>query len=68
MESHWFNVADGHLNEEEIHRLHMKIKEQRRLIVQKHVGAIDMPHNQKLMDRATESAKSYIVNFYASED
>lgn len=68
MEGHWFSVSAGHLNEEEIHRLHMKIKEQRRLIVQKHLGTIDMPHNQKMMDRAIESAKSYIVNFYASEE
>ena len=68
MEGHWFNVSEGLLTEEEIHKLHIKIKEQRRLLVQRCVGTIDIPHNQKLMDKATESAKHYLNNFYFSEE
>jgi len=68
MEGHWFNVSEGLLTDEEIHKLHMKIKDQRRLLIQKCVGAVDIPHNQKLMDKATASAKCYFENFYVSEE
>lgn len=64
MENHWFNVAEGRLNDEEIHKLHMKLKEQRRLIIQKNIGAIDLPHDQSMMNEATESSKIYFKNFY----
>lgn len=68
MENHWFNVAEGYLSDEEIHKLHMKIKEQRRLIVQKNIGTIDLPHDKILMEEAIESAKRYFENFYTFED
>jgi hypothetical protein len=68
MENHWFNVAEGRLSGEEIHALHMKIKEQRRLAIQKNIGTIDVPHNQRLMDEATRSAKQYFDNFYSFEE
>jgi len=68
MENHWFNVAEARLNDEEIHKLHMKLKEQRRMIVQKNIGAIDLPHDQRLMDEAIESAKRYFENFYTFEE
>lgn len=68
MENHWFNVAEARLNDEEIHELHMKIKEQRRLIVQKHIGSIDLPLDQKIMDESIDSAKRYFKNFYTFEE
>jgi hypothetical protein len=68
MENHWFNVAEGRLSDEEIHKLHMSIKEQRRLIVQKNIGAIDLPHNQTLMDEASKSAALYFNNFYIFQE
>ena len=68
MENHWFNVAEGKLSNEEVHKLHMKLKEQRRLLLQKNIGGIDLPHNQRLMDEATASAKIYFNNFYSFEE
>jgi hypothetical protein len=68
MENHWFNVAEGRLSEEEIHQLHMKIKEQRRMAIQKNIGTIDVPLDQKLMDEATLNAKQYFENFYSFEE
>lgn len=67
MEGHWFNVSEGRLNEEEIHKLHMKLKEQRRLIVQKNLGSLELPHNQALMNKAVENGKTYFNNFYPLE-
>jgi hypothetical protein len=66
MENHWFNVAEGRLNEEEIHKLQIKLKEQRRQILQKHIGPVDIPHDQKIMQRAVEVAKLYFENFYGN--
>ncbi|SMC20428.1 hypothetical protein SAMN02745857_00956 [Andreprevotia lacus DSM 23236] len=68
MENHWFNVSEARLNNEEIHKLHMKIKEQRRLIIQKNIGSIDLPHKKNLMDEATKSARQYFENFYMFEE
>lgn len=68
MEGHWFNVSEGLLTDEEIHKLHMKIKDQRRLLIQKCVGTVDIPHNQRLMDKAVTAAKCYFENFYLSEE
>jgi len=64
MESNWFGISEGRLTEEEIHNLHMKIKEQRRQIIQKHLGSQALPENQKLLDKAKESAKLYFNQFY----
>ena len=64
MENHWFNVSEGKLTEEEIHKLQMKIKEQRRQIIQKHLGSQSLPHNEKLMKKAEEATQVYFSNFY----
>nr|CDQ37735.1 hypothetical protein BN993_07297 [Virgibacillus halodenitrificans] len=64
MENHWFHIAEGRLTEEEIHRLHIEIKEKRRLSIQKHLGKASLPHNEKIMERARQSAKTYFINFY----
>lgn len=68
MEGYWFNVSEGVLTDEEIHRLHMKLKNQKMVLVQKCVGAVDIPHNQKLMDKAIENTKCYFKNFYCLEE
>lgn len=64
MENHWFHIAEGKLTEEEIHRLHIEVKEKRRQSIQKYLGKTSLPHNEKLMERAQESARTYFENFY----
>lgn len=67
MENHWFNVAEGRLNQEEIHKLHMKMKEQRRQIIQKHLGSMPLPVDEGLLEKAKQVTRVYFSNFYAVE-
>lgn len=68
MENRWYDVSEGKLTEEEIHKIHMNYKEKRRQIIQKHLTASPLPHNQKLMDKATNNARTYFTNFYVFEE
>jgi hypothetical protein len=65
MESKWYDISEGKLTEEEIHLLHMKYKEQRRSIIQKHLGADPLPEKDKLLEKAKVLSKSYFTNFYS---
>ena len=65
MENNWFNVSEGKLTEEEIHRLHMQYKGKRRQIIQKYLGSSPLPENQVIMDKAVKNAKFYFNNFYS---
>jgi len=67
MESNWFSVSEGKLTEEEVHRLHMALKQKRRQIIQKHLGASPLPEESAMMEKAKESAKVYFNNFYIFE-
>lgn len=68
METDWFNVSEGKYSNEEIHKIHMKFKETRRQIIQKHLGTSPLPNNDKLMQSSIEEAKLYFSNFYGSEE
>lgn len=63
-ESRWFDVAEGNLTNEEIHKMHMMFKEQRRLIIQKHLGVNPLPHKEHFMRKAIESTRLYFSNSY----
>jgi len=67
MENGWFNVSEGKLTDEETHKLHMRYKEKRRQIIQKHLGAAPLPDNNKMMEEAKKNAASYFNNFYILE-
>ncbi|KJF93834.1 hypothetical protein CTN03_03555 [Photobacterium angustum] len=64
MESKWFDVSEGALTEEQIHKLHMGYKEKRRQLIQKYLGTTPLPENKKMMDKAKKSAQCYFQNFY----
>ena len=64
MEDNWFKVSEGALTEEQIHELHMRCKEKRRQIIQKHLGAAPLPENSKLMEQAKFQTRTYFQNFY----
>lgn len=68
MENHWFNVSEGRLSEEEIHKLHMQIKGTRRQLIQKHIGSESLPKNGKLLAQAVTSTKTYFLNFYSFQE
>ena len=67
MENNWFNVSEGKLTEEEIHKLHMRFKEKRRQIIQKYLGPNPLPENPDMMEKAKENAQFYFNNFYVFE-
>lgn len=64
MENKWFDVSEGKLSEEEIHKLHMRYKEKRRQFIQKHLGSAPLPEEKSMMEKAKESARTYFNNFY----
>jgi hypothetical protein len=64
MENDWFNVSEGKLTEEEIHKLHMRYKEKRRQLIQKYLGASPLPEHSLMLEKAKESARAYFNNFY----
>lgn len=68
MENNWFGISEGRLTEEDIHNLHMKIKEQRRQIIQRHLGSQALPEDKKLLEKAKESARLYFNQFYIFEE
>lgn len=68
MENHWFNIAEGILTIEEIHILHMNIKEQIRVSFRKNLGTIDIPTDESLLTEATVEARHYFENFYIFEE
>lgn len=68
MENHWFNVSEGKLSEEDIHKLHMQIKSTRRQLIQKHIGSESLPKNEKLLAQAVTSTKAYFSNFYSLQE
>jgi hypothetical protein len=67
MENKWFDVSEGRLNEEEIHKLHMIYKEKRRQIIQKYLGSSPLPENPNMLEKAKEGARTYFSNFYSIE-
>jgi hypothetical protein len=67
MENKWFDVSEGKLAEEDIHKLHMRFKEKRRQIVQKYLSSAPLPENDAMMEKAKDSAKTYFNNFYVFE-
>lgn len=64
MESKWFDVSEGYLTEEKIHKLHMRYKEKRRQLIQKYLGASPLPEDNGMLEKAKESAQLYFKNFY----
>lgn len=64
MESDWFAISEGQLQNEEIHKLHMNYKEKRRLIIHKYLASDPLPVRDTLLEQAKEQAKDYFNNFY----
>ena len=63
-ENRWFNVAEGRLTVEEVHKDHMDIKNKRQALIQKFMVDTILPHNEKFMINAKEQTATYFNNFY----
>jgi hypothetical protein len=66
METHWFDVYEYKLSDEDIHKLHMSFKEKKRQILQKHLGSesVSAPHEEKYKTKAQSISKSYFTSMY----
>ncbi len=60
----WFDVAEGNLTDEDIHKLQYEIRSKKVKILQKHLGLNTLPQKKKLFKEATQVADTYINNFY----
>lgn len=63
-EMKWFDVAEGHLTNEEINRLQYEVRSKKTKALHKHLGVNSLPKKEKLFEKAKESAGIYIHNFY----
>ncbi|SDQ81236.1 hypothetical protein [Pseudovibrio sp. Tun.PSC04-5.I4] len=63
MEDRWFEVSQGNMNNQEIHKVTMGFKEKKRQIMQKHMSGLTLPHNKKMMDEAVAKAVEYFEIF-----
>lgn len=64
MEDNWFDVSEGRLTDEEIHKLHMRFKEKRRQTIQKHLGPNPLPDCPKFWEQSKDLTREYFTNFY----
>lgn len=67
METKWFDVSEGKLEIEEIHKLRMSIKKKKREISHKYLTTNPLPKNDKFMKTAVFMAATYFNNFYTEE-
>ncbi len=66
-EGEWYDVGEGRLENEEIHKAQMEIKDRKRKSHDQHMKALHLPERPKLLELAEEKAKLYFKNFYDME-
>ena len=68
METAWFDVSEGKLTEQEIHKQRMDMKKKNQQLTDKYFGGNPLPHDKKLLIKAKDQAVSYFKTFYFFED
>jgi hypothetical protein len=63
-EMRWFDVAEGHLPDEDINKLQYEIRTKKIKSLNKHLGTNTLPKKAKLFEKAEENSRTYINNFY----
>ena len=63
-EMRWFDVAEGNLTEEDIHKLQFEIRKRKAQAVKKHLGIDTLPPKKNYFDEARGLANTYFDNFY----
>jgi hypothetical protein len=64
MEKDWFSVSEGHLSEEEIHRLTARYRAQSAEAEQTHFRDVIVPRNDSLLRKAERDAQDYYLRHY----
>lgn len=67
-ENSWFDVSEGKLTEEDIHKLQFDIRAQKTKALKKHLGSNTLPEKPRLLSKAQRSADMYFDNFYPVEE
>jgi hypothetical protein len=67
-ESDWYNVAEGMLTEEEIHRKTMAIKKGKLDTANKHLSAMVLPRKENYVCGAAKDAEDYFNALYFKEN
>ena len=63
-EMRWFDVAEGHLPDEDINKLQYEIRTKKIKSLHKHLSTNTLPKKVKLFKKAEEDSRTYINNFY----
>lgn len=63
-ENKWYDVAQGKMTEEDVHRSHMNLKQREVSIVQNSFKKNALPHKERYMENARKLASEYFKNFY----
>ncbi len=63
-EMRWFDVSEGNLTEEEIHKLQFEIKKRKMQAVKKHLGVNSLPTKDDYLSEAESLTRTYFETFY----
>jgi hypothetical protein len=66
-EEKWFDVSEGKLFEEEIHKLQFVVRTKKTNALKKYLGNTTLPEKPNLLGKAQRSADIYFDNFYPVE-
>jgi hypothetical protein len=67
-ETDWFKVSQGLLEEDEIHRLHMKLKKKKHETVYKSFPSTSLPISNKILARADQDTQNYLQTYYGQNN
>ena len=66
-ERRWFDVSEGNLTQQEIHKLRLDIKQKKTRTLHKHLGSTVLPQKKTYLNKAMQDATRYFKNFYFVE-
>ena len=64
-EMRWYDVSEGKLTEEEIHKLQFQIRSRKTKSLKKYFPNQTLPEKMEYFDIAEQRAQTYIKNFYS---
>lgn len=67
-EKRWYDVSEGILTQQQIHKLHCDIKERKAKIQHKYLGSSSLPGKANYLSKAKQDATTYFKNFYFMEE
>jgi hypothetical protein len=64
-EERWFDVAEGKLTEENIHKLQFEIKSKKAKLQDRYLKNTPLPDREKYLSKAEEQSGQYFKNYYS---